>query len=273
MIVVRPTVALQEVAESLALALERLGYHSSVVGRVIPSQDVVVLAPHVLSPSVLATLPPNTILYNLEQLPHDVEVFGPSVREAFLRHRVWDYSRQNCRIWRERGVGQVVWVPIGYVPELSRTVLASEQDIDVLFFGTPSDRRLRILDLLKAQGVRVVARFNIWGAQRDELISRSKVVLNMHYYPTHIFEIVRVSYLLANHKAVVAECDFDTEIEDDLRDAVYAAPYEDLVEGTLWLLAHPDQREQLAMRGFARMAARDEVTFVSRALAQSGLIH
>jgi hypothetical protein len=151
-------------------------------------------------------------------------------------------------------------------------VLASEQDIDVLFFGTPSDRRLRILELLKAQGVRVVARFNIWGAQRDELISRAKVVLNMHYYPTHIFEIVRVSYLLANHKAGVSECDPDTEIEDDLRDAVCAVPYGDLVEATRWLLAHPEERERLAMRGFVRMAARDEVNFVGRALAQSGLI-
>ncbi|PSR33092.1 MAG: hypothetical protein C7B46_11430 [Sulfobacillus benefaciens] len=272
MIVVRPTAAFQEIAELLGFAFEKLGCHSSVVRRVVPSQDMVVLGPHVLSPSVLATLPPSAILYNLEQLPHDAEVFESGVREAFFRHPVWDYSRQNCRIWREQGVEQVVWVPIGYMPELSRISAATEQDIDVLFFGTPSDRRLRILDQLKTHGIRVVARFNVWGPQRDELISRAKVVLNMHYYPTHIFEIVRVSYLLANHKAVVTECDPDTEIEDDLRDAVYAVPYGDLVEAICWLLAHPEERERLSMRGFVRMAARDEVTFVSRALAQSGLI-
>ena len=46
--------------------------------------------------------------------------------------------------------------------------------------------------------------YGVYGAERDRLIARSRLVLNVHYFPTHIFEMIRVSYLLANRTAVVA---------------------------------------------------------------------
>jgi hypothetical protein len=60
----------------------------------------------------------------------------------------------------------------------------------------------------------------VYREERDRLIARAKVVLNMHYYDARVFEIVRVSYLLSNEKAVVAECGATTTIEPDIRDAV-----------------------------------------------------
>ncbi len=68
------------------------------------------------------------------------------------------------------------------------------------------------------------------GRARDELISRAKVVLNVHFYPTAIFEIVRVSYLLANRKAVVGECGPSTEIDTDIREAIAPANYDRLCD-------------------------------------------
>ena len=55
-------------------------------------------------------------------------------------------------------------------------------------------------------GINVKALFGVYGRERDKLIARSKIVLNMHHYSSQIFEIVRVFYLLTNRKAVVAEC-------------------------------------------------------------------
>ena len=40
---------------------------------------------------------------------------------------------------------------------------------------------------------------------RDDLIARAKVVLNINKHQAKIFEIVRVSYLMANAKAVVLQ--------------------------------------------------------------------
>jgi hypothetical protein len=59
---------------------------------------------------------------------------------------------------------------------------------------------------------------NIWGTIRDEMIGRSKLVLNLTGYESAntIFEIVRVSYLLANGRAVVCQKREGIEIESDL---------------------------------------------------------
>lgn len=272
MIVVRPTAPFQELAETVALGLERLGRPCSVEGRLVPADGVIVLGAHVLSPNILAGLPSDAILYNLEQVHPEAEWLTSAVRDTFMHHQIWDYSRRNCQQWNLMGFGPAIWVPVGYVPELSRIAPASEPDLDLLFYGTPNGRRLWVLDKLKSHGIQVVSRFNIWGRQRDELISRAKLVLNVHFYPIHILEIVRVSYLLANHKAVVAECDPDTEIEDDIRDGVCAVPYDDLVDACRRLLAHPSEREALAERGFTRISARDEVRIMEEALGQSGRI-
>jgi hypothetical protein len=58
--------------------------------------------------------------------------------------------------------------------------------------------------------------FGAYGAGRDALVARSKIVLSMHYYEPAAFEIVRVAYLLANAKAVVAEVNPGETVDADL---------------------------------------------------------
>ncbi len=87
----------------------------------------------------------------------------------------------------------------------------------------------------------------------------------MHYYETNIFELVRVSYLLANRKAVVAECNPGTEIDPDIVDAVQLAPYEGLVSACAQLVADSLSRKELSERGFSRMVARDERAYLAAA--------
>ena len=55
----------------------------------------------------------------------------------------------------------------------------------------------------------------VYGAQRDEFIARSKIIINVSSQVN--FEIVRVSYLLANRKAVVCVVDNQKlQIDKDL---------------------------------------------------------
>ena len=92
------------------------------------------------------------------------------------------------------------------------------------------------------------------------------MVLNLHYYDSSIFEIVRVSYLLANSKAVVSEYHPGTEIEEDLLDAVRLAPYAELASACRELVTGEKERRELAARGFGRMAARDEAEILRKVL-------
>src|SRR5262249_51468327 len=142
-------------------------------------------------------------------------------------------------------------------------------DIDVLFYGGLEERRVRILDALRRAGLKVEGLQGVYGKDRDRYIARAKVALNIHVLPTRIFEIVRVSYLLANGKAVVSEWSPETEIEPDLTSAMVLVPYDQLVDACVSLVRDEERRRRFEQRGFAVMSARDECSYLRTALAQS----
>jgi hypothetical protein len=115
---------------------------------------------------------------------------------------VWDHTLRNIEKWKAMNrLHAPSHVPLGYVPELSRIKASQAQDIDVLFYGSLNERRTAILNALKNAGLKVHTVFGVYGEQRDESIARCKVVLNIHFYETRVFEFVRIAYLLANSKA------------------------------------------------------------------------
>ena len=158
-------------------------------------------------------------------------------------------------------------VPIGYVPQLTRIESASIQDIDVLFYGSMNTRREAVLRKLGNRGLKVIHAFNAYGARRDALIARAKVVLNVHYYDSKIFEMVRVSYLLANRKAVVSEVGPDTDLEPELSSAVAAASYDGLVDAATELVRDESRRRVLEVNAFETFSARPQVRWLAPALA------
>jgi SAM-dependent methyltransferase len=263
------TEAFREVADALQFGLRGLGHTVRVQENVLdPAATNLLLGSHLLSRSEMLMLPTGSILYNLEQLG------GPSLPDQFyevaVRHRVWDYSLENIATWNAMKCAfPPVHVPLGYVPELSRIPAQSPQDIDVLFYGSLNQRRILVVKALKDAGVKIHTIFGIYGKERDDLIARSKVILNVHFYGTKIFEMVRVSYLLANAKAVVAECSSGTELEPGLADSLLGCPYDSLVNGCLSLLQNEEERRRLEIRGFQWFSQRKEFEILSLALRES----
>lgn len=262
-----------EVAETLLGGFRRLGHPVSIAENQVDSSATnIILGFHLLNFADMDRLPPSSVVYNLEQIdPAACQTHHLRI-DQMRRFTVWDYSLRNIRKLAEFQC-PARHVPLGYSPELTRIDAAPEQDIDVLFYGSINERRQKILDALRAAGLKVRAAFGVYGAERDALIARAKVVLNVHFYDAQIFEIVRVSYLLANRKAVISEYSEGTEIDDDLRDAVVLSSYERLVEDCVRLVANQDQRQALAEKGFARMSARDEAGILKTALTAAPSPH
>jgi hypothetical protein len=226
----------------------------------------IVFGAHLVAPTV--TFPANTIIVNLEQMRGGLLV-QPHYIELLRRHLVLDYSARNVERIREMtGNAHVHVFKIGTMSALTRIAPAPQQDVDVLFYGSLNERRRAILDALAARGLVVKALSGIYGAERDAWIARSKLVLNVHFYEDKIHEIVRTSYLLANRKAVVSECDADTEIDADVRDSLAAVPYDKLV-GTCVALARNDaRRHALEQAGFERFSLRNQARLLAPLLAQ-----
>lgn len=255
------TEAFREIAETVSGGLRQLGYSTPITENSFSAGAThIIFGSHMLREQHIPNVPPSSILYNLEQIDPSNADLKTLIFDLIPRHPTWDYSRQNIARLTALGCGQSVrHVPIGYTPEMSRITAAPEQDIDVLFYGSLSERRRNVLENMKQAGLNVMAVSNVYGTARDALIARSRVILNMHYGDdTRIFEIARVSYLLANRKAVVTEHDGETEIEEDIKDAVVAVPYAELTAACQKLVSRPELRIALEKKGFERMAARDE---------------
>jgi hypothetical protein len=254
--------ALREVAETLMYGLRSLSHQAEIASSFAPGAIHIVLCPHLLSSR--SQLPQGTILYNFEQLgaPH-----LESLMHLARHYPVWDYSARNMKQWPIRIAP--IEVPLGYVKELNRIDSAPEQDIDVLFYGSINRRRRTLVERLHRAGLKVMTLFGTYGAERDRMIARSKLVLNMHYYPTQIFEVVRVSYLLTNSKAVVAECDDSTEIDKEMRSAVACVPYELLRDKCVELVRNQPLRRGLEIRGHIIFSKRSEKEILRTALEKT----
>jgi hypothetical protein len=262
--------AFNEVAETIHYGLRSLGHDSVLTTEgALPGRLHIVLGSNLL-PQYPLPLARDAILYNLEQVEVGSNWFRAELIDTLRRHVLWDYSKANAAALDALGVQVSHVVPIGYVKELTRIQFAPERDIDVLFFGSMNPRRKEIIDRMSAAGLRVGAAFGVYGKERDALIGRAKLLLNVHFYDAKVLEMVRISYLLANRCAVLSERSSDPAEDETLAEGMAFADYEHLVQRARELIDAPDERERLARRGFEIMSARPVVEYLRAALAQDG---
>lgn len=259
-----------ELAETVVYGLRSLGYEAGIsLNRFSSVAANIFLGAHLISGTTAHTVPRGSIVYNTEQVFEGSRWMRTELPHLIEMHETWDYSRRNIELLTDRLPASVLrYVPIGFVPQLARIEKAPLQDIDVLFYGSMSDRRAQIIEDLRSRNLNVVARIGCYGKERDALIARSKVVLNVHYYESKIFEIVRVSYLLSNRKAVVAEVDRETAMDPVYRDAVAGVPYTFLAATCAAMAADDARRAQLEERGFQIMSSISEADCLRTAIGQ-----
>jgi hypothetical protein len=241
------------------------------VNTVLPDAVNVLFGYHLLAPSVRETLAgQRVILYQLEQLPERNGWFTPE-REAMLSAAwaVWDYSEENAAFLRARGLQRVFTVPIGFHPDLQRIrhLPEGEKDIDVLFYGAANPRRTAVIDALRRR-LRTEWLNGVYGEVRDAWIARSRVVLNLHFYPARILEQVRLAYLVNNRCFVVSEESGDNPFGD----GVVMARLDELPEVCARFAADPQARLERARRGYEAFRRRPMAGHLRRVLQEMHLL-
>ena len=255
-----------DVAFGLARALGDLGFSAAVERDPsrIRGRPIVLGAPWLaLYPGL--KLPPSAVIFNMEQIHPESPFLTPDFLRLLSRCEVWDYSRRNMAALAGLGARRLRYCGIGYSPLWTRIPPAGEE-VDVLFYGAVNPRRLDVLRALAAAGCKVAVADNLYGEKRDRLIARSRIVLNLHFFPARLFEIVRVSYLLANKRFVVSERGADPDLETPFEGGVAFADYPGLVNCCLAHLRDPEARARVAEQGFAQIRARPQTAFLRAAL-------
>lgn len=260
----------KEVIESLEWGLKQLGHEVTyAVNRFSPDAINIIVGAQVIPPDVLEQLPTTSIVYNFEQMrgvpSNDM---NPGIVFAAQNFEIWDYSDSNLDTWRSLGVKSPKHVPVAYAPVLSRIPNEGNQEIDVLIYGLSCQKRASVFHRLSTNGIKVAFASGVYGELRDLLISRSKLVANINLYDhSRIFEVVRCSYLLANRKAVIANIDAGTYIEDLYSNAIWTSHIDSFVDDCEFLLSNDHERRILEERGFEVFSKTDIRTVLKEALS------
>lgn len=251
-----------EVALCLRDGLRELGYLSEIVthGRECRG-NTIVLGAHLLRPCDF--VPDDMTIYNLEQVDAGSNWISPEYLRLMGQHPVWDYSASNTGLLAERGITAQL-CEIGYMPSLT-CIQPREEATDVLFYGSLNERRMKIINDLVDAGCKVGLAMDVYGKNRDDLIAEAKMIVNVHYYESKVFEIVRCSYLMANRKCVVSETGKDPS-EQEYAGAIAFAPYDGLVERCLALLSDTPERQRIANRGFEIISQKSQSQILQRLL-------
>lgn len=222
------------------------------------------------SDKFLESLPEDSVLINTEPLFSRVE--RPDWTERMIkygsRYEVWDYDLKNIEVFHRLGIHNVQLFEFGYQKELQRIPIFpdSEQVTDVLFYGSTNQRRKDIFEQMYSRGIRLYKLFGRYGTTRDEYIGKSKMIINLHYNPDSLFEIVRIHYLLNNGIAVVTEKSPSTFIASRYLDCIAPAPYENLVDKCLELKNNSELLHSLRSRALSEFKKFPQAQFLASLL-------
>jgi hypothetical protein len=228
--------AFRETADVLTQALRDLGYSAVRSWRPLQTEldgfQALGIRPIVLwanqAPALGLQLPAHSVIYNLEQSSRSRIGNGPFPAEfvdLLKRYVVWDYNAWNIEQLRERYAVHASHVPLGdTVPSTLRRFERrppEQRDIDVLMFGysAPGDRRDVLAQQMRKRGMTVVqiglddgkppeprtAELD-YGAGRNALLARCKIVVNAHCHDSHApFESARAALCLAHGVPLLSE--------------------------------------------------------------------
>lgn len=154
-------------------------------------------------------------LLNIEQLTRESVLNGlykDLERDDININILLDYSPANARLVSHRSIKHHITIP--FPPVGPPFVPPSEPEKCVAFVGFLSPRRRYILDQLRDNGIKVL-HIKAWGNERDQIISKCKILINVHYAPDYnVFESFRcVPWILQRRMKVISEASFDMESE------------------------------------------------------------
>ena len=212
------------------------------------------------------------MVYQLEQLSREAGFLSayPGYLDLLGRAAwIFDYSPRNLEFLTQTGLHKASLLPLAYDPCLQKFAPALNKDIDVAFFGALSPRREKILHGLEAAGVKLAVLCGIYGAERDALLGRAKIVLNIHQFAHAELEELRLSYLVSNACCVVSE----TAERDPYGGGVTFERYDNLIPACLELLepVNAPRRIALARQAKEHFSQSSFLEGLRRALGEAGL--
>ncbi len=168
--------------------------------------------------NIMAQFPKCYICYQMEQTINSRWLTDRYIKVLENAQAVLDYSCVNIEFFNkyEEIKNKLYYVPMGISSdEVSNLPMSKNQDIDVLFYGDINcDRRKKIIDEL-GKTFNVCVESDLFGEEMHDVIERSKVVINIHYYEGALLETPRIAEILSiGTSIIVSERSNDSDEEN-----------------------------------------------------------
>jgi len=209
------TIVVNELLLSIAFQLkgllQRIGFESIIVNNI-----------RKINPSTIyfviyyeGQIPSNSIYFQIEQKNYPTFHFD-HIRNAKL---VMDFSFCNYAKYEHLNVfHKTFYLPMPFYFDKN---IDFESEYDIFFYGTKNARREKIMNALSTK-YKVKVGFGISGNERDSLIQKSKIVINLHYYEDSCLETCRFNEVLQFNKLILSE-------KPDVKDVWNQKLYDDFV--------------------------------------------
>lgn len=177
------------------------------------------------------------VIYQLEQLYdnksqwYNINSDMPEVVKRTIKiqsslkecDEIWDYDVDNIKFLKSEGFKNILHVPLFYSEDLKRINDVKETTFDLLFFGSINERRAHYLRILNNFfKICIISTESDCNKYKNEpfgnkmikskydddlfdIIFKSKIIINLHYYDSCIQEQVRMFDLLINDKLIISE--------------------------------------------------------------------
>ncbi|MGD0679900.1 MAG: hypothetical protein ABSC94_31340 [Polyangiaceae bacterium] len=118
--------------------------------------------------------------------------------------RIWDWSVPQVAEHARLGLA-ADHLQIGYHPAVAEIHHKAEKDIGVLFFGSITEHRRRLLEALVAKKVPMRVVFDALPIYRNDLIARARIILTLQQAKDSHLNYARVLYAVNNRCLVAGE--------------------------------------------------------------------
>jgi hypothetical protein len=188
-------------AKKLCSDINSLGYKCEAIEKIKGEDIVYDNSTYILFAAFnFKTFPKNYIVYQCEQFSSNwfTEEYWNIMKNA---KQVWEYSEKGINNYDESFKDKVIYVPAGIVDGIKNEI----RDIPILFYGAFNKYRLNTINALKQKGHDITVANNIFEDAIADMLSRTKIVLNIHYYENGYLEIFRINEALSHGCNVVSE--------------------------------------------------------------------
>jgi len=152
----------------------------------------------------IITPPKKFVFYQIEQGKSGW--FTPSYRALLDKsHIIWDFSMKHHELYSEQPIQKVQYMPMPLCLEPALSSLSYDNCVyDIFFYGSENDRRRSILSSLSKR-YNIYVGFGVVGKTKEELIQKSKIIINLHYYEECALETARLNEILPYDKLIISE--------------------------------------------------------------------